>query len=209
MIKPRHWPWIEFFSSRGQEFNRLSWFSNNLSSWDLIRDSSGQDKDPWSSSSLLYQQIFSCTLLTLQCTCVNEWHALWEASEGPCSAVLQWPHTAYGRNLSGDYTNLPMPRGTQSLLQGAARNGQSVWTELSFLGQTFWSLWPFCNLPGIRTTSLMCRIIDFQGTCDLCCYCVLLLRSQTWIGSQEAPSLTRSRKFRSQMELYLQEHLWG
>ena len=31
MIKPHHWPWIEFFSSRGQESLHLSWFSNNLS----------------------------------------------------------------------------------------------------------------------------------------------------------------------------------
>ena len=26
------WPWIEFFSSGGQESQHLSWFSNNLSS---------------------------------------------------------------------------------------------------------------------------------------------------------------------------------
>ena len=31
MIKPCLWPQIEFFSSRGQETQRLSWFSNNLS----------------------------------------------------------------------------------------------------------------------------------------------------------------------------------
>ena len=31
MIKPCHWPRIEFFSSRGQESWHLSWFSNNLS----------------------------------------------------------------------------------------------------------------------------------------------------------------------------------
>ena len=30
-IRPRHWPRIEFFSSRGQESRRLLWFSNNLS----------------------------------------------------------------------------------------------------------------------------------------------------------------------------------
>ena len=30
-IKPRLWPQIEFFSSRGQESRCLSWFSNNLS----------------------------------------------------------------------------------------------------------------------------------------------------------------------------------
>ena len=36
-----------------------------------------------------------------------------------------------------------------------------------------------------RNTNLNYWIIDFQGTYDLYCYCVLWLRSQTWIGSQE------------------------
>ena len=31
MIKPRHWPWIELLSSRGQESGHLSWLNNNLS----------------------------------------------------------------------------------------------------------------------------------------------------------------------------------
>ena len=31
-------------------------------------------------------------------------------------------------------------------------------------------------LTAIRTTNLICRNIDFQGTYDPCCYCVLLLR---------------------------------
>ena len=30
-----------------------------------------------------------CTLLTLQCACVNEWHAPPKVSEEPCSAVLR------------------------------------------------------------------------------------------------------------------------
>jgi len=130
--------------------------------------------------------IFCYALLTLPCACVNEWHALRETSKELCSAVPRWSHRAYGRNLSGRYTDLPMPRGTQCLLREPTRNGQSVWTELSFLGQTFRSLWPFHNSLGIRSTNLIYRIIDFQGTCDLYCYCVLWLRSQTWIGSQES-----------------------
>ena len=44
---------------------------------------------------------------------------------------------ACGRNLSGVYTDLPMSRGTQRLLQELTRNGQSVWPKLSFLGQLF------------------------------------------------------------------------
>ena len=134
----------------------------------------------------LSKHVFCCALLTLPCACVNEWHALHEASKEPCSAVPRWSHTAYGRNLLGGYTNLPMPRGTQCLLREPTRNGQSMWTELSFLGQTFWSFWPFNNSLGIRSTNLIYQIIDFQGTCDLYCYCILRLSSQTWIGSQES-----------------------
>ena len=121
------------------------------------------------------EHVFCCTLLTLLCAYMNEWHALCEASEEPCSGVPWWPHTAYGRNLSGVCTDLRMPRGTQCLLRGPTRNGKIMWTELSFLGQTFWSLWPFHKPLGIRSTNLICQIIDFQGTCDLCCYCVLYL----------------------------------
>ena len=117
-----------------------------------------------------------------------------KASEEPCSAVPRRPHTAYGRNLAGVYTDLPMPRGNLCLLRGPTRNGQSVWTEPSFLRQTFRSLWPFHNSLGTRSTNLIYWIIGFQGTCDLCCYCVLWPRFQTGIGSQEAPSLTRNRK---------------
>ena len=134
----------------------------------------------------LSEHVFCCALLTLPCACVNEWQALREASKGPCSAVPQWSHTAYGRNLLGCYTDLSMPRGTQCLLREPTRNGQSVWTELSFLGQTFRSLWPFHNSLRIRSTNLIYRIIDFQEICDLYCYCILWLRSQTWIGIQDS-----------------------
>ena len=103
----------------------------------------------------LSEHVFCCALLTLWCACVNEWHALGEASKESCSAVPGWSYMAYGRNLSGVYTDLPVPRGTQCLLWELARNGQSVWTELSFLSQTFRSLWPFHNFLGIRSTNLI------------------------------------------------------
>ena len=186
MIKPRLWPRIEFFSSRGQE----SWCRDSTTTFHL-GGSSGilQDKVRMLGALVLCslsEHIFYCALLTLQYACVNEWHALHEASKEPCSAVPRWSHMAFGRNLSGVYTDLPMPRGTQCLLREPTRNGQSVWTELSFLSQTFRSLWPFHNSLGIRSTNLIYWILDFQGTCDLYCYCVLWLRFQTWICSQES-----------------------
>ena len=54
----------------------------------------------------LSKHVFCCALLLLWCACVNEWHALHKASEDPCSAVPWWSHMAYGRNLSGVYTDL-------------------------------------------------------------------------------------------------------
>ena len=84
----------------------------------------------------LSEHVFCCTLLTLRCASVNEWNALREASEEPCSAVWQWLQTAYGRNLSGVYTNLPMPRGTQCLLwpkqKWAKRVDQTLFSQSNF-----------------------------------------------------------------------------
>ena len=41
--------------------------------------------------------------------------------------MIPWrPHATYGRNVSGVYTYLPMPRGTQCLLQGPIRNGSMM-----------------------------------------------------------------------------------
>ena len=67
--------------------------------------------------------------------------------------------------------------------------------DLTFLSQaTFPGLFDhFVITWGIETTNLICKIIDFQGTCDPCCYCVLLLRPQVWIDSHEAPSLSRNQ----------------
>ena len=146
MIKPCLWPEL---NSSPPEAKNPSIFACSTTTFHL-GCSSGilQDKVRMLGALVLCspsEHVFYCTLLTLQCACVNEWNTLHEASEEPCSAAPWWPHTAYGRKLLGVYTDLPMPRGTQSLLWGTTRNGQSMWTELSFLDQTFWSLWPFHN----------------------------------------------------------------
>ena len=144
MIKPHLWLQIEFFSGSQESRPPDSTTTFHLGG------SSGilQDKVMMLGALVLCslsEHVFCCALLTLRCAHVNEWHALHEANEEPCSEVPWWSHTAYGRNLLGVYTDLPMPRGTQWLLWEPTRNGQSVWTKLSFLGQTFRSLWPFHN----------------------------------------------------------------
>ena len=45
-------PGLNYSPPEAKNPNVFSWFSNNLSSWGLIRDASGQGKDAWSSSSL-------------------------------------------------------------------------------------------------------------------------------------------------------------
>ena len=75
------------------------------------------------------------------------------------------------------YTDLPMPRDTQWSSQKWAKH-----VDRTFLSQSsFPGLFDhFITVWGIRTTYLICWITDFQGTCDPCCYCVLLLRPHVW-----------------------------
>ena len=49
----------------------------------------------------LSEHVFCCALLTLRCACVNEWHALREASKEPCSAVPQGSHTLMAETFQG------------------------------------------------------------------------------------------------------------
>ena len=59
------------------------------------------------------------------------------------SSTLTWkiPWTEEpGRLQSMGSQRVGHDRGTQCLLSELTRNGQSMWTELSFLSQTFWSL---------------------------------------------------------------------
>ena len=119
--------------------------------------------------------------------CLCEWMTHLEQSKwGSLICCFEVPHNDWRQPPKGEPSQGFIPtcqcHETSSIpVKGAARNGQNMWTELSFLSQTFQSLWPFHNSLGIRTTNLICRITDFQGICDLYCYCVLLLRSQTWI----------------------------
>ena len=81
----------------------------------------------------------------------------------------------------GVYANLPMPRDTQCPGEGSSQKWAKH-VDQTFLSQSsFPGLFDhFVNEWGIRTTNLICRIIDFQGTCDPCCYYVLLLRPHIW-----------------------------
>ena len=100
-------------------------------------DSSGQGKDAWTSSSPS-GHVFCCTLLTLRCAYVNEWNTLREANEEPCSAVLRWPHTAYGKTLLGVYTDLAMPKtpsvsfGNWSQMDKVCGSNSLSWSNFSF-----------------------------------------------------------------------------
>ena len=53
--------------------------------------------------------------------------------------------------------------------------------DQTFLSSSFPGLFDhFIIVWGIRTTNLICQIIDFQGTFDPCCCYVLLLRPHAW-----------------------------
>ena len=145
------------------------------------------------------EHVCCCTLLTLRYACVNEWNALSEASEEPffpvsalrfCGALIQLMAETC-RGFTCQCQKAP------SISFGDQPEMGKVCGPNSPFSVKLFGLWPFHNSLGIRSTNLIYQIIDFQGTCNQCCYCVLWLRSQTWIGSQEAPSLTRNRKFES------------
>ena len=55
-----------------------------------------------------------------------------------------------------------------------------MWTEISFLVHLFLVSDHFVIAWEIRTTNLICQVIDFQGTSDPCCCYVLLLRPLAW-----------------------------
>ena len=49
--------------------------------------------------------------------------------------------------------------------------------QTSFAGQLFLvSLTISQLLGGIKATNLVCQTVDFQGTCNPCCYCVFLAK---------------------------------
>ena len=133
----------------------------------------------------LSEHVFCCALLTLPCACVNEWHALHEASKEPCSAVPRWSHTANGRNLSGVIPICQCQEAPNVSFGNQPEMGKACGPNSPFSVKLS-TLWPFHNSLGIRSINPIYWIIDFQGTCDLYCYCVLWLRSQTWIGIQES-----------------------
>ena len=83
--------------------------------------------------------------------------------------------------LSGVYIDLRMPRDTKHPCEG---NDQK-WAKR--VDQTFLSRSPcpgffdhFVIAWEIKPTNIICQTINFQGTCDPCCYCVLLLRPPLW-----------------------------
>ena len=83
--------------------------------------------------------------------------------------------------LSRVYIDLPMPRDTQHPFEG----GGQRWAKR--VDQTFLSQSPFPGLSGhfviawgIKSTNIICQIINFQGTSDPRCYCVLVLRPPVW-----------------------------
>ena len=87
-----------------------------------------------------------------------------------------------------------MPRGTHGSFWDPPEMG-----KMCGLNSPFWSDFSvsltISELLGIRNTNLICQIIECQGTCDLCYYCVQWLWFQTWFDCQEVPSLARHGQF--------------
>ena len=150
--------------------------------------------------------LFCFTLLNLWCACVNEWHALHEASDEPSSAVSWCLVMTTGSPKKGSLVRdlyWPANGKTHSRFLLGERPKLPTWAK--HVDQTFLSQSPFPGLFdhftvlwGIRSTNIICWIIDYV---DLWFMLLLCTFTQTPnLVVMEAPSLARSQK--------LQEHVW-
>ena len=96
--------------------------------------------------------------------------------------ALWWLQAAPKRGaLAGVYTDLPMPRDTHRPCEGSGQKWAKRVDRTFLSSSSFPGLFDhFVIVWGIRTTNLICQIIDFQGTFDPCCCYVLLLRPHAW-----------------------------
>ena len=92
----------------------------------------------------------------MTCPVWSKWGALLCSSTG--DLIQLWQKPVGGLHWPANAKRHPM-----SPLE-LTRNGQSMWTELSFLSQTFQSLWPFHNSLGIRSTNLIYRRRQWHPT---------------------------------------------
>ena len=143
MIKPLLRLWIEFFSSGGQE----SWLLYMVQQQPFILWGILQDKVrmlgalvPCSPS----EHVFCCTLLTLWCACVNEWHALHKQVWSPACNSVVTSHGLWQIPVGGLYRLSNAKRHPQLLWGTHQKWAKHVDWNLLF-SQTFWSLGPFQN----------------------------------------------------------------
>ena len=131
------WPWIEFLSSRGQESQQQPVFSG------ARPGSSGEGKNTRGLKplSFLSTPVLCFTLTTLWCARVSEWDAPHEASVEPCSVVSScrkdWRQPPKGEAYWGFIPTCQGQETPNVPVRATARDGQSMWTELSFLSHPF------------------------------------------------------------------------
>ena len=90
-----------------------------------------------------------------------QFHAPLNAPEGELFRGLYQPASAKRHPTSLQWEQPQMGRACAQI--------SLSWSPFPGLSDHFITVW------GIETTNLICQIIDFQGTCNRCCYCVLLL----------------------------------
>ena len=177
------WSWNLIFFFGDHKSNTIH---RKLSSWELVWYLQDKVRTLRALASLLSQYAHFLLYFTNSMVCLCKWMTCparckwWALLCGfmlPCNDWRQSPKRESCRGF------IPTCQGQKTLkvpARGVARDGQSVGTELSFLGHLFLVSDHFTIAWGIRTTNLICHIIDFQGNCDPCCYYVLLLRPHVW-----------------------------
>ena len=143
--------------------------SSNLLSWGLVWF---QDKVKTFRALVLYspsKHILCFTLLNVQCACV------WLIERNAQTNVKQelCPNLRFCGNLirfmaeiiGGLYWPANVKRHPKTPPGEQAEMNEAYGRNFPFLVKLS-GLWLFHNCLGIRSTNLICQIIDFQGTCD-------------------------------------------
>ena len=153
-----------------------------LSSWGLIQDLQDKVRTLRALASLLSQYSRFLLYFTNSMVCLCEWMTHpGEASTEPYSVISRCLVMTEGSLKKGSFigvlTDLPMQRDTQHPCKGSSQKWAKH-VDRTFLSRSGFPGFfdHFIIAWGIKTTNLICQIIDFQRTCDPGCYCVLLLR---------------------------------